>query len=521
MKFTPFSVVVRFWVRGSLLALLSSGLLVTHSGGQEITAKDVTDFTSLQKFAAAMALKPYEAPVVKMHPFFDTLQYDGHRTIRFRDDKALYKGAGDTYRLEFFHPGWMFKKTVQLHDMGLDGKTKAIPFDPALFNYGELKLPKDVTYPEGFTGFRVLAPDSLLKRRFEFMVFLGASYFRAVTTELGYGISARGVSINTIGGEPEEFPDFTHFWFQQPTPTDKFFKVLAFLNGPSITGAYEFSAMPGKTTEMFVKGTLHLRKPVKALGVAPFSSMFWFGENSHPKPLDFRPEVHDSDGLQVEIKGGPSIWRPLDVSKDLRLSIMEVENLKGFGLAERDRDFRNFEDLEAMYHRRPAVWVEPIKGFEKGAVTLVEIPTGEETWDNVVAFYQPAKLPATPAEPYDFEYQLSWLEEHLPGTLAKVISTRRGLVMDSDDHLYVIDFAKGALNPQPPADWIPDVDVIVNGGGEAKVLDKRVMLNPETKGWRAFFKLDVPDKTNLLELTCELKQGDKAISERWMYQWRR
>jgi glucans biosynthesis protein len=248
--------------------------------------------------------------------------------------------------------------------------------------------------------------------------------------------------------------------------------------------------------------------------------MFWFGENSHPKPLDFRPEVHDSDGLQIEVKNGPSIWRPLDVSKDLRLSIMKVENLKGFGLAERDRDFRNFEDLEAVYHRRPAVWVEPIKGFERGAVTLVEIPTGEETWDNVVALFQPEKMPATPAEPYDFEYQLSWLEEHLPGTLAKVISTRRGLVMDSDDHLYVIDFAKGALSPQPPADWIPDVDVIINGG-EAKVLDKRVMLNPETKGWRAFFKLDIPEKTGLLELTCELKQGDKAISERWMYQWRR
>jgi glucans biosynthesis protein len=137
--------------------------------------------------------------------------------------------------------------------------------------------------------------------------------------------------------------------------------VLALLNGPSITGAYEFSAMPGKTTEMFVKATLHLRKPVKMLGIAPFSSMFWFGENSHPKPYDFRPEVHDSDGLQVEIEGGPSIWRPLDVSRDLRLSILEVDKLKGFGLAERDRDFKNFQDLEAMYHRRPAVWVEPIK----------------------------------------------------------------------------------------------------------------------------------------------------------------
>lgn len=480
----------------------------------------VTDFASLEALARQTAAKPYAAPSTDLHPFFDSLKYDGHRQIRFREDKALYGDGGRTYRLEFFHPGWMFKKTVNLFDLAPDGKAGAIAFDPGLFNYGELKLPPDVRYPQGYTGFRVLAPDSVLNRRFEFMVFMGASYFRAVTTELGYGISARGVAINTIGGEPEEFPDFTHFWFHRPAPGDKFFKVDALLNGPSVTGAFAFEAMPGKTTEMFVKGVLFLRKPVKALGLAPFSSMFWFGENSHPKPYDFRPEVHDSDGLQIEIEDGPSIWRPLDVSKDLRLSVMQVEKLKGFGLAERDRDFRNFEDLEAMYHRRPAVWVEPIRGFEKGSVTLVEIPTGEETWDNVVAFYQPEKLPATPNEPLRFEYRLSWLEERLPGMLAKVIATRRGMVMDSDDQLYVIDFAKGNITPPPPKGWNPSIEVAISGG-EAKLLDKRVMSNPATGGWRAFFKLDIPATTNLLELTCELKDGARAISERWMYQWRR
>lgn len=510
-----FTFVRSLLTRCSLLGIAAAA--TSHLGAIEL--KDVADFASLDKYAAGLAQQPYVAPPATLSPFFDKLEYDGHRQIRFQEDKALYGGA-DTYRLEFFHPGWMFKKTVSLFDLGADGIAKPVAFDPALFNYGELKLPKDVQYPTGFTGFRVVAPDSMLKRKFEFMVFMGASYFRAVTTELGYGISARGVAVNTIGGEPEEFPDFTHFWFVKPAAGDKFFKVLALLNGPSICGAYQFDAMPGKTTEMFVKGTLYLRKPVKMLGIAPFSSMFWYGENTHPKPLDFRPEVHDSDGLQMEIEDGPSIWRPLDVSKDLRLSIMKAEKLKGFGLSERDRDFKNFEDLEAMYHRRPAVWVEPIRGFDKGSVALVEIPTGEETWDNIVTFYQPEKLPATPAEPLHFEYRLSWLEEHFPGTLSKVIATRRGLAMKSDDHLYVIDFAKGNIEPPPPKDWVPAIDVTVTGG-EAKILDKRVMFNPETKGWRAFFKLDIPDKTNLLELTCELKQDTRAISERWMYQWRR
>ncbi len=498
-------------------ALFAAFSLVTHAA--DMTPMDVMDFASLQKLAAQMALKPYVAPAQKLDPFFEGLKYDGHRKIRFLRDKALFANIGDVYRVEFFHPGWMFKKPVVFHNIqGI--QTKGVPFSQSLFDYDDLKVPEKVISPAGYAGFRVLAPDSMMKKPFEFMVFMGASYFRAVTTELGYGISARGVAVNTIGGKPEEFPDFTHFWFQEPKLGDQYFRVFALLNGPSITGAYQFDVKPGKTTETLVKVTLHLRQPVEMLGIAPFSSMFWFGENSHPKPYDFRPEVHDSDGLQIEVDGGPSIWRPLDVGRDLRLSLFEMDKLKGFGLAERDRDFKNFQDLEAVYHRRPAVWVEPTKGFGKGAVVLVELSTGEETWDNIVAMWRPAVLPATPQEPLSFEYRLAWLDEQLPGLLCKVTSTRRGFVMDSDDHLYVVDFTKGGLKTDKPRDWVPDIDVILSNG-EGKVLDKRVMFNPETGGWRAFFKLDVPAKTNLLEMTSELKDGDKVISERWMYQWRR
>ncbi len=498
----------------SILSLLAVPCLA------QVASDSVKGFADLEKVAAQLALLPYQAPSQQLDPFFEGLKYDGHRQIRYLRDNALFADLGDTYRIEFFHPGWMFKKPVMFFDMK-GPQTVDVPFDRKNFEYGDLKVPAEAKNPQGYAGFRVLAPDSLIGRPFEFMVFMGASYFRAVTTQLGYGISARAVAVNTIGGEPEEFPDFTHFWFQQPKVGDKSFKLLALLNGPSITGAYEFESMPGVATTMQIKATLHLRKAVKMLGIAPFSSMFWFGENSHPKPYDFRPEVHDSDGLQVEIEGGPTIWRPLDVSRDLRLSIFETANLKGFGLAERDRDFNNFQDLEANYHRRPAVWVEPVSGFGKGAVTLVELSTGEETWDNIVAMWKPDQLPATPAEPLKVEYKLNWLDQHEPGTLCKVISSRRGFVMDSDDHLYVIDFGKGAEDgTTKPKDWTPDIDVVLSGG-EGKVLDKRVMKNNESGGWRAFFKLDVPEKTNLLEIMMELKAEKKVISERWMYQWRR
>ena len=481
----------------------------------------VTDFESLQKLASELARAEYEAPTSSLDPFYEGLQYDDHRQIRFQPEKALFTSPDDTYRVEFFHPGWMFKKPVTFYNL-TPGKTAAIPFDAALFDYGNLKVPEGAAPPVGYAGFRILAPNQLANRRFEFLVFMGASYFRAVTTELGYGISARGVAVNTIGGEPEEFPDFTHFWIEPPRKGDEFFTTLALLNGPSLTGAYRFATMPGKTTAMFVTGSLYLRKPVKMLGLAPFSSMFWYGENTHPKPYDFRPEVHDSDGLQIEVEGGPSLWRPLDNGREMRLSFFEVPKLKGFGLAERDRDFKNFEDLEANYHRRPAVWVEPVKGFGEGSVGLIELATGEETWDNIVAFWQPKTLPSGPEEPLHFEYRIDWLEEHLPGLLAKVIATRRGFVMKSDtDHLYVIDFSHGLLEPEPPADWVPEVKVELIGGDAAEVLDARVMKNPETRGWRAFFQVRVPETSKLIEMSAELKRDDKVISEKWTYQWRR
>ena len=496
-------------------------LVVSVSAGVAADADPalgVKDYASLQSLVAKLAHQPYVASQKPLDPFFDKLKYDGARQIRFREDMAQY-GGGQTFRLEFFHPGWTAKKTVGMYDL-TGGKASPIGYDQKLFDWGQLTVPEGTKYPDGFAGFRVMAPDSFLNRRFEFLVFMGASYFRAVTTDLGYGLSARALAINTIGGDPEEFPDFTHFWFEKPQTGDRFFKVLALLNGPSVVGAYSFEAMPGKTTEMFVKGTVHLRKPVKSLGISPFSSMFWFGENSFPKPYDFRPEVHDSDGLQIEVEKGPSIWRPLDnTTGQLRLSLFDVPKIKGFGLSERDREFQHFEDLEAAYHRRPAVWVEPLTGFDAGNITLVEIPTGEETWDNIVTFYQPAKMP-TADEPLNFSYRLQWLDEHEPGKLAKVTSTRRGFVMDTINHLYVVDFTKGEAQGDKPAGWVPGIEVKI-ASGKAKVLDQRVMKNSETGGWRAFFKLDIPADTNLIEMSCELKDKEAVISEHWMYQWRR
>ncbi len=473
----------------------------------------------LEAYASRLAQKPYAPPEAKLDPFFAELKYDDHRRIQFRKDKALYVDASPC-GVEFFHPGWMFKKTVDFFEIA-DGQPLPVGFSKDLFDYFGLPVPDGVRNPTGYSGFKLLAVDPNSKNRPEFVAFQGATYFRAASPKYGWGLSARGVAINTVGGGPEEFPDFTHIWFIKPKAADKTFKFYALLNGPSVTGAYEFEIQPGEETIMTISGSLFLRRVVNLLGLAPFSSMFWFGENTHPKPLDFRPEVHDSDGLLIEQNFGPVIWRPLDNGKEMRHSVFTIESLKGFGLLERDRDFSHFEDLEAQYHKRTAVWVEPLEGFGRGKLHLIELATGEETWDNVVSMWEPDHLP-TATEPLRFAYKLHWLGEH-EHNLAKVTATRYGEAIatpeDPNDFLFVIDFTKGKVPDGAAPDWTPGVEITIPAG--AKLIDKRVMANPETGGWRAFFKLDAPPTLKLLEMTCELNDGKQPLSERWTYQWKR
>jgi periplasmic glucans biosynthesis protein len=508
---TGISMRQRFFLTGWLV------LAIFGQGHGQDALPPVRTFLDLEAYASQLAQKAYVAPSEKLDPFFEGLKYEDLHEITFKKEKALYSDLGDTFHVEFFHPGRTFKRTVGFSEI-VDGQPKPVPFAVEDFDYGKLKLPEKVEYPAGFSGFRLLAPDSLTGKRFDFLVFQGASYFRAVTTKWGWGLSARGVAINTVGGDPEEFPDFTHFWFMRPKVGDKTFKFYALLDGPSVTGAFEFEALPGEETIITVSSSLFLRKVVKLLGIAPFSSMFWYGENTQPKPMDFRPEVHDSDGLLIEQKFGPTIWRPLDNGKELRQSVFGIESLKGFGLLERDRDFSHFQDLEARYDKRSSVWVEPMEGFGRGELHLIELPTGEETWDNVVSLWEPDHLP-TSVEPLRFAYKLHWLGAH-DDELAEVMATRYGASKDAPNAcLFVIDFSKGKMPDGVPPDWTPDMDVTIPAG--AKLLDKRVMPNPETGGWRAFFKMDAPPSLKLLEMTCDLSYNKQPFSERWTYQWTR
>lgn len=510
------------FVQTSLLA--GAGLALAFSPA-DLKAKDpepppVRNLLDLEAYASELAQKPYLRPDPGLDPFFDKLNYDDHRRIQFRKDRSHYADAGPV-AVEFFHPGWMFKKPVHFYEIS-GGQPRGVPFDPAEFDYFGLKVPEGVRYPDGYTGFKVAAVRPESGDRPEFLAFNGASYFRAVGEGLVWGLSARGVAVNTVGGQPEEFPDFTHIWFFRPAQGDRSFRFLALLNGPSITGAYEFEVEHGPVTTTVVSCSLYLRKPVSLLGVAPFSSMFWFGENTHPKPGDFRREVHDSDGLLFEQEDGPVVWRPLDNGRQMRHSVFGIRHLKGFGLQKRDRDFANFEDLEARYHERTSVWVDPKEGFGRGNLHLIELSIGEETWDNVVTFWEPEQLP-TATEPLRLSYTLRWEEGHAH-PLAKVTATRWGEAPKALDlpraYQFVVDFDRGAIGRLKPHGWLPQAQVSLRGQG-AKLLESGLRIHPETGGWRLNLLVEIPPELPLLELTADLTDGQEAVSERWDYQWRR
>lgn len=505
---------------------LIAGLLAASAMMTSVCARPepphVRTLLDLEAHAAQLAREDYVPPVEDLDPFFAGLQYDDHRRIQFRKDQTLFVQEA-VCGVELFHPGWMFKKPVGFTQIA-NGQPSPIPFARSLFDYFGLEVPKGTKDPSGFSGFRLTALGLKSGQRPEFMAFQGASYFRAVPVGngLGWGTSARALAINTVGGEKEEFPDFTHFWFKRPSAGEKSFSFLALLDGPSVTGAYEFTVQPGEATVVGIKATLYLRRPVKLLGLAPFSSMFWFGENTQPRPTDFRLEVHDADGLLIEQEHAPTLWRPLDNGREMRHSVFVIDHLKGFGLQQRDREGGNYEDLEALYHQRTAVWVEPVEGFGRGNLHLIELPTGEETWDNVVTLWEPDNQPAT-GKPMRFAYNLHWEREHLHA-LGKVTSTRQGQTPSAAGQppvqVFVVDFSKGSLVADKPPGWSPACTVHV-ANGLAKVLSQTVIANPHTGGWRCTFTLFIPPSTSIAEFACDLLDGDRPVTERWNYQWRR
>jgi glucans biosynthesis protein len=480
-----------------------------------IGAEPKFDFEVVRARAKALAEKPYAAPRGEVPEWLRRLTYDELRLIEFDGRHSLWFKEKLPFMVQYLHPGFLFDKTVHLHEVR-DGQAQPILFRREYFNYKSLKT-GETPGTMGFAGFRLMFPfGGAGTLHNEIGSFAGASYFRFLTRDAAYGLSARGLAINPGEPVPEEFPMFTEFWLERGDARAKTMNVYALMDSVSVAGAYRFTITPGASTVVVVKAAIYCRQNPQIFGVAPLTSMFWHGENSDAA-RDFRPEVHDSDGLLMHNGAGEWLWRPLVNPRHVRVSAFSDDNPRAFGLLQRDRNFENYQDLEASYHARPSAWIEPIGKWGRGSVRLLEIPTGRETDDNVVSFWVPETLPP-PGQAIELEYRLHWFMDQIGPPAGFVRSTRHGKSAHYEPGFerFVIDF-DGAKLKAMAADAKIEHVVTVTGGG--KLNHSSLQKNSINGTWRVAFTVKPDGSGKPVELRCFLRKTPDALTETWTYLW--
>jgi periplasmic glucans biosynthesis protein len=459
--------------------------------------------------ARALAVAAYQPPPPVSQEWLD-LSYDDFRGIWFDTRHTLYRGTPGAVQAEFFVAGLYFPHKIGLNAVE-KGQSRAITFELRTFDTTDQfpALPEDGT---GFAGFRLLGELAAEDRFQEYAVFQGASYFRAIGRGLAYGLSARGLAINTAGDGPEEFPVFRDFWIEAAEPGAPTVTVHALLDSPSVAGAFTFTITKGETTEIEVTSRLYPRVDLATAGIAPGTSMFLFSDINRTRFDDFREAVHDSDGLLMLNGAGEVLWRPLTNPKAVEVSAFGDTSPRGFGLMQRARQPGDYNDLVAHYERRPSLWVEPMGDWGPGAVILVEIPTDKEINDNIVAFWRPAS-PLLAGQEHRFDYRLHWcVTAPSEGVVAPVSHTRTGARVFEEGRIFSVDYA-----PHPALGTDPDqIDVRISASA-GEISSQLLQPNPATGGMRLDFTLK--EAAPVTELRAELWRDGRPVAEVWVNRW--
>lgn len=514
--------------RRAFLTLLAAAFSARAANALPKFKGKVRTFTYdwLQQEAERLAGETY-APMDEVPQAWRDLSYDQYKALWFNVEKALWADTDKPFHVDFFHPGLYFPRPIEVNIVEGDA-ARTLAFDLSLFNSHSV-WPEDMPLDDslGYSGLR-LRNELVKAGRFdEFMVFQGASYFRAIGTGDTYGLSARGLALNTGEAGGEEFPEFTHFWIESPQDGDQRMIVYALLNGVSTTGAYRFEITPGQPAHIEVEATLYPRVPLDHAGIAPLTSMFLFDETNRARFDDFRSAVHDSEGLMVHNGAGELLWRPLGNPSSLQISSFVDDNPRGFGLMQRARRGEDFADLEALYHNRPSLWITPHEGWGRGSVTLVEIPSDKEIYDNIVAYWRPRE-PLNPGQPHRFTYAMDWgkMPDRRPRDVAKVLNTRVGKGYDKAENriIVAVDFDDHpAFHNDGPSDGsLQDtaLDGVVRfvSSNRGEVSEAILQRNPGTGGVRMGFSFD-PGEATALEMRAQLVKDGKSLTEVWLYRW--
>jgi glucans biosynthesis protein len=514
-------------------------LVVCATVGVSVQAVLAFDLQNVVAKAQELAKGSYQDVKGQVPEWLTKITYDQWRDIRFRPEFALWGNQHLPFQVQFFHPGLYYNRVVAINVVDDKGGVHPVPFSPSRFDYGRNDFASKVPQNLGYAGFRVHAPFKKTDYYDEVIVFLGASYFRAVGTREVFGLSARALAVDTAEPSGEEFPFFKEFWLvppvapaQEPTPkkgknpSAKARKdqpdrpvtemtIYALLDSPSLAGAYRFTVQPGEQTVVGVEARVFMRQAVQKLGMAPLTSMFFHGENTMRQSEDFRPEVHDSDGLLLNFESGEWLWRPLDDPRTLNVTGLHMVKPRGFGLIQRDHDFDHYQDLETHAETRPSAWITPRGDWGEGRVDLVEIPTKSDTNDNIVAFWVPDK-PMKAGDLVALSYTATWYGDdptRPPG--GRVVATRRDRGTAEGAYRFVVDFAGKELDALPAETIVRGVVSVAAKDDAAELLDQQVVKNPATGGWRLTFQVR-PKKTPV-ELRAFLDKDGNALTETWSY----
>jgi len=484
-----------------------------HATNGHLPTDESFGFDKVRKMAEQLATDAYQPAELVLPETLRTLDPPSYLQITYREEAALWRDDDSRFRIVFRHLGSYYQKPIKVNVIGQDSPSE-VTFDKNLFNYGIDGLAEDLPTDLGFAGLTLHYAEDDPTHFPEIGTFHGASYFRLLGRDQQYGISARGLAIDTALPKGEEFPMFREFWLEKPTPGADEIKILALLDSPSITGAYEFIIHPSAVTVADVRSSLFPRRGIEKLGIAPLTSMFMFGENRGRQFDDFRPELHDSDGLLINNGTGEWLWRPLANHNSLQVSAFLDENPRGFGLFQRDLDFEHYQDLDDRYHKRPSIWVEPTSPWGPGHVELIEIPSDHKDNDNVVAFWVP-EAPVEAGRQIDMSYRLhTQLDQPRRPPLGRVEATRIGPAKIGGGRHFVVDFKGGRLD-----ELAPDTEL------KAKVKSHQGELGPvklrhnrELGGWRLAFDLS-PNGEPLCEMRATLSLNDEDVTEIWTYRW--
>ena len=513
------------------------------------------NLTNVEVLARQLAAQPYDNTANAIPEHCRAIAEEQWRSISFKPGQHLWQDTPSPFVIDLVYPGFVFDRIVKLNVVSMDG-AGSVPFSADMFHTDDPALSDKLGDVGGFAGFSVtLAAREVRPAHIPADMecstgIVGASHFLFSGRHASPGTYTRPAALNTALPVGEIPPYFREFWLVKPKPGDESLEFFALMDSPALTGAFRFVLSLGTSAVTLVESRLYRRKdaaPPEKLGLAPLTSMFLFSETQNGSPGDYRPEVHNADGLLVHLSDadGGWQWRPLANGQRLLVNSFPTGSPKGFGLMQRDTDFEHYQDLSSRYERKTSVWVEPGNDWGRGRIELVEIPASKEYHSNIMAFWvaePPSSQPAPAARednadssesPYfSCDYTVYWMPPgSSPHLLGRVKGTRMRQMSEVNESFveFILDFEGGELDA-----LAQDVGLtsVVEAPEEAPLVGKTLVKNPVTGAWRLTLRFRLPQNGVLQRLLAAregppvfrfkayLKRGENlpdSLTETWVY----